>query len=135
MGKKVLKKESLERYPINPVHIDYKELEKQARDRVKRYEGTKDLVVVDEYYAKIGQWLCDQGSDFSREVERYCLIMDKVVEDGFMGGKTSEALKEFIAQVRMDLDGDTNLETDGSAAYRYTENFITKIDDADDDLY
>lgn len=95
-----------------------------------------DLIVCDEYYSAIGEWLKKQGELLSFDINKYASILTEVSNNGIMEGATAEALKEFISQVRTDLEG-TNVKPSfiGSASKRYCVNFVSHIDDADKDLY
>lgn len=95
-----------------------------------------DLVITDENYSKIGAWFVKQGDEFMDMVRVYCTLMNSLVEKGFIAGDTSDALKTFISSVETEIQKNSyNPSYIGTASQRFADNFITKIDVADGDLY
>ncbi|MDD2978582.1 MAG: hypothetical protein PHN80_01280 [Hespellia sp.] len=90
-----------------------------------------DVVVEDEYIQEMQQEFDEEYERLSQVVKEYISILKEITASGITHGKTANALKEFTSLAE-------ELRQVGrhrSAAKRYCQNFLDKIDDADGDLY
>lgn len=95
-----------------------------------------ELVVHDEYFEEVGDFLSKHIKKQQEIIFDYYRIMENVCEEGLKQGKTADALNEFINEVYMETSED-NLDEDllADTLYIYCKNFVTRIDENDEDLY
>ncbi|MCF2681966.1 hypothetical protein [Faecalicatena contorta] len=90
-----------------------------------------DLIIEDEYVNEVGNYLKVEAEDIEKKLKEYISILKGVCEEGIVEGKTAEALKEFVSQA----EAMKGIAECGRAANTYCKNFISRIDEADEDLY
>ena len=85
-----------------------------------------DVCVDDEYMEQMGEYLKKEAYELDEMIWSYIRIVRQVCEDGISEGETSKALEEFLEQA---------VDTTGDQLKRYCTNYVSRIDDADKDLY
>lgn len=93
-----------------------------------------EIIIVDEFVEKKGQFLDNRSENLFNCIEKYCSILESIRKEGIMEGETAEALDTFVLQVRM-IQGLTKNCKPGTRAVQYCENYLSRIEDADEDLY
>lgn len=94
------------------------------------------LVIDDSHIDAVKEYVTTQCKAIEDIVYQYVQTMNSVIETGIMEGATTEALKEFLSQVKSDLeDSNMNPELMGTMTERFCTNFIKKVDKADKQLY
>lgn len=96
-----------------------------------------DLVIVDEFIKEdVASFLFDNNNKINDVIYEYMEIMREVKEKGIQTGKTADALEEFINQVNNETTSkESSLSNMGNQVKRFCDNFITKVDKADKNLY
>lgn len=95
-----------------------------------------NLVIDDTYIDSIKQYIAGQCESLDNIISRYIKTMETVIETGIMEGKTADALKEFLNQVKS-VDDKNSIALDflGREMERVCTHFIEKINEADKELY
>ena len=95
-----------------------------------------ELIVDDYCTINAGKFLDDNYEKFHSCVKRYNEIMGKVIEAGFLSGEVSDALTEFLEQVKVATSQTTSKADDIGKKYkRYCDNYIEELDKADSVLH
>lgn len=94
------------------------------------------LVVNDSYIGNMGKFLKDSYALLDTYVGEYISILGTIVEEGIDSGKTHDALIEFQNQVST-KSGEKNsfAKRNGEILSKSCDDFISKLDKADGDLY
>ena len=82
-----------------------------------------DVCVDDEYMEQMGEYLKKEAYELDEMIWSYIRIVRQVCEDGISEGETSKALNSG------------GVDTTGDQLKRYCTNYVSRIDDADKDLY
>lgn len=95
------------------------------------------LIINDEYVKnKVAKYSVEHTEILAEVISKYVDILDNVIAQGIKKGKTSAALKEFKNQVESSTGKNSSgAELIGNEAKWYCENFITRVDKDDKDLY
>ncbi len=95
------------------------------------------LVIVDDYYnEKVSAFAEEKAELLDDIIRQYVWVLEDVIENGIVEGKTSKALKEFKQQVVSNTGKNSSTASlIGIEAKRYCENFIMKVNKDDKDLY
>lgn len=94
------------------------------------------LVVDDAYIEKVKSFIVAQCESIDSIISRYIQTMNDVIETGFIEGETAKALRAFLAAVKSDVtNNDKTPVAVVSEIERYCADFITKVNEADKQLY
>lgn len=94
------------------------------------------LVIDDAYIDEVKTYFMQQCETLNDIKNRYIAAMQTVIETGIMEGETAEALKVFLEQIRCDLGDNTATPwLMSTQVERLCDNFITKVDKADKQIY
>lgn len=96
-----------------------------------------DVCEDDEYMEQMGEYLKKEAYELDEMIWSYIRIVRQVCEDGISEGETSKALEEFLEQARSlaGVDNSGGVDTMGDQLRRSCINYVSSIDDADQDLY
>lgn len=94
------------------------------------------LVIDDAHIGAVKTYFMTQCETIHSIKKRYYKAMEAVLDTGIMEGKTAEAIKEFLVQFECELGDNTATPYLMSAQVeRLSDNFITKVDKADKQIY
>lgn len=90
-----------------------------------------DVIIEDEYIEQMGEYLSKEAEDIEEKIIQYIAILNGICTKGITKGETAKALAEFKEQAEV-LKG---IAEYGHTARRYCINYISRVDEADGDLY
>ena len=96
----------------------------------------EDIIFIDEYTVELGESVKIELYRINDVLQKYLQCLTKICEIGLIEGKTADALNAFISDANKKIAGE-NICTIGdsiAASSGYNE-YVSKIDDADDPLY
>lgn len=94
------------------------------------------LVIDDAHVNAVKAYFMAQCETLNDIKNKYITTMETVIETGIMEGATAEALKEFLEQIRCDLGDNTATPwLMSSQVERLCDNFISRVDEADKQIY
>lgn len=94
------------------------------------------LVIDDAHICTVKTYFMEQCESINDVKNKYVTVMENLIETGIMEGETTEALKVFLEKIKCDLGDNTGTPwLMSSQVERLCENFITKVDKADKQIY
>lgn len=90
-------------------------------------------VISDEYVDSLATTLKEESENIEATLNHYINLLQGIKDSGFMQGNTSEALEAFIEQASL-LKGALS-QTVAPTIDVECQNYIRKIDEADEYLY
>lgn len=93
-----------------------------------------EIIIVDEFVEKAGKSLKSRSDYLFNRISRYHSILENIREEGIMEGETAEALDAFIVEVEK-ISNLTKQCRIGEVGSFGCKNYISRIEDADKDLY
>ncbi len=94
------------------------------------------LVIEDEFVEATKAYAVAQCESLSSITVQYIRTMNSVLEQGIMEGQTADAIREFLNQVRSNLqENSATPDALVSIIERTCTAFIAKVDKADKHLY
>lgn len=95
-----------------------------------------DIIVDDEITKQNGSYFKEEYEKFSDCLDKYISILEEVKKSGIISGEVSDALDEFIIQVKAyTSQGEKLVLTNGKQYEQYCDNFFADLDKADGVLY
>lgn len=94
------------------------------------------LVIDEAYIGGFQNHLASHCHEINVIINEYSKIMNEVITAGIVEGETAEALKVFVGEVKSKAEADSvNPQAMVSHIERLCSNYISRIDEADRDLY
>ncbi len=94
-----------------------------------------NLIVEDKYISEMGEFLLNEYTELQDAIERYQDILLGLLDQGFMEGRTHDAIQEFVDQVSaFGKMNNTSATSTGKKYKMYCDQYISKLDDADRNL-
>lgn len=92
----------------------------------------KDIRIDDEYFNAMGIFYSKEYGELQDGVDKYIKIMESIIEDAIIEGKTAKALESFVNYAKV-LSG--IIKPLGEECKGLCINYLSEIDEADSFLY
>ncbi len=92
----------------------------------------QDIVIVDEYIEEMKKFCNVQGTRYEMALFKYVMILTELNSQGIVRGQTADALRVFLGAAAS-LRGRVGEVT--ALFQQLMENYLTDIDEADQELY
>lgn len=94
--------------------------------------ANKELIIDDDYCKTIGKYFISRGAHLEVSIREYIRILEYIKNDAIISGDVSNALQLYIEYCKKMQNKIKDLS---ETTKRQTENFLVKIDDADQYLF